>query len=115
MGQVHLRRKGDQLCIERREAGWLYGSVAQGRHKGALGALENRGTEHAASSAGTFGWFSDEVLTKPPLPQSYSAATAAAPKNLPWTGIEHVPVCFQNVFVLAQPDLFLAILCYFAH
>jgi len=43
----HLRiRKGDQLLIERREPGWLYGSV----FKGALG------------------WFSEEVLSKPPLP-----------------------------------------------
>lgn len=42
-----LIRKGDRLYVERREPGWLYGFVSQG----------------------TCGWFSEEVLTKPPPPK----------------------------------------------
>eukprot|EP00435_Cladocopium_sp_Y103_P022560 s2913_g5.t1 len=80
----HLRiRKGDQLYVERQEPGWLYGFVSQG----------------------TYGWFSDEVLTKPPPPKGPRPGALLQPRwpdflvgqrapKVPWNYVLEDRGCF---------------------
>lgn len=89
-------RKGDQFYIERQEGGWIYGRLREG----------------------SGGWFSDLVLTKPPLPEGPRPRTDGrlppfligqkAP-NVPWSYVLQAHDCYvaslpaDKVATLTEP------------